>query len=89
MAGVVTVGSGQHARPSAPPRGPAAAAGGGPSWPVRSGTVPSLAGGYSDRLETAPDLAAALAPGFAVALVPDRAADPGPAGGPAPLRRTG
>ena len=95
MAGVVTVGSGQHARPSAPPpRGPAAAAGGGPSWPVRSGTVPSLAGGFSDRLETAPDLAAALAPGFAVALVPDRAADPGPAGGPGPaaqdwLRSTG
>ena len=95
MAGVVTVGSGQHARPSAPPpRGPAAAAGGGPSWPVRSGTVPSLAGGFSDRLETAPDLAAALAAGFAVALVPDRAADPGPAGGPGPaaqdwLRSTG
>ena len=95
MAGVITVGSGQHARPSAPaPRGPAAAAGGGPSWPVRSGTVPSLAGGYSDRLETAPDLAAALAPGFAVALVPDQAADPGPAGGPGPaaqdwLRSTG
>src|ERR1700733_1429112 len=61
MAGVVTVGSGEHARPSAPPpRGPAAA----------------------------------LAAGFAVALVPDRAADPGPAGGPGPaaqdwLRSTG
>ena len=82
---MVTVGSGQHAMASAPPpRGPAAAAGGGPSWPVRSGTVPALAGGYSDRLETAPDLAAALPAGFAVALVPDRAADPGPAGGPGP-----
>ena len=66
----------------------------GPPWPVRSGTVPALADGFTSRLETAPDLAAALAPGFAVALVPDRAADPGPAGGPGPaaqewLRSTG
>jgi tetratricopeptide (TPR) repeat protein len=34
---------------------------------------------YSDRLETAPDLAAALPAGGAIALVPDRVADPGPA----------
>jgi tetratricopeptide (TPR) repeat protein len=48
-----------------------------PSWPVRSGTVPAIADGYVDRLETAPDLAAALRPGTAVALVSNRAADPG------------
>ncbi len=56
---------------------------GGPSWPVRSGTVPAVADGYTDRLETAPDLAAALPAGVAVALVPDRAAGPGPAADPA------
>ncbi len=59
--------------------GPAGPAPGGPSWPVRSGTVPTVADGYTDRLETAPDLAAALRPGSAVALVPGRAAGPGPA----------
>jgi tetratricopeptide (TPR) repeat protein len=48
-----------------------------PSWPVRSGTVPAIADGYIDRLETAPDLAAALRPGTMVALVSHRAADPG------------
>ncbi len=48
-----------------------------PSWPVRSGTVPAIADGYIDRLETAPDLAAALRPGSMVALVSHRAADPG------------
>jgi len=42
-----------------------------------------VADGYTDRLETAPDLAAALPAGVAVALVPDRAACPGPAGDPA------
>jgi tetratricopeptide (TPR) repeat protein len=68
---------------AAPRRGPAAAAGGSPSWPVRSGTVPALADGYIDRLETAPDLAAALPAGVAVALVPDRAAGTGPAADPA------
>ena len=47
------------------------------SWPVRSGTVPAIADGYIDRLETAPDLAAALRPGTMVALVSHRAADPG------------
>ena len=49
--------------------------------PVRSGTLPALADGFNARLETAPDLTAALPPGAAVALVPDRraarAADPG------------
>ena len=48
-----------------------------PSWPVRSGTVPAIADGYIDRLETAPDLAAVLHPGAMVALVSHRAADPG------------
>jgi tetratricopeptide (TPR) repeat protein len=82
--GSVTVGRGQHTITStAPPRDRAGAASGGPSWPVRSGTVPALAGGYTDRLETAPDVAAALPAGGAVALVPDRAAAPGPAAGPA------
>jgi tetratricopeptide (TPR) repeat protein len=77
---------------TAPPRGPAGGAPAGSSWPVRSGTVPALADGYTDRLETAPDLAAVLRPGVAVALVPDRGADPGPAAGPAArdwLRSTG
>jgi tetratricopeptide (TPR) repeat protein len=61
-----------------------------PSWPVRSGTVPAIADGYIDRVETAPDLAAALRPGSAIALASHRAADhgsgsgggPGSAGGP-------
>jgi tetratricopeptide (TPR) repeat protein len=68
---------------SAVPRaGPAGAAPGRPSWPVRSGTVPALADGFSARLETAPDLAAALPAGAAVALVPDRAAAPAVFPGP-------
>jgi tetratricopeptide (TPR) repeat protein len=78
------VGIGQHVMVSAPqPRSatnPVSPAGAGPSWPVRSGAVPPLAGGYSDRLETAPDLAAALPAGFAVALVPNRATGPDPTG---------
>jgi tetratricopeptide (TPR) repeat protein len=53
------------------------------SWPVRSGPVPPLVSGYADRVETAPDLAAALPAGAAVALVPDRAAGAGPAPDPA------
>jgi tetratricopeptide (TPR) repeat protein len=61
-------------------RAQAGAAPGGPSWPVRSGVVPPLADGFSDRLETVPDLGAVLPAGAAVALVPDRAAGPGPAG---------
>jgi len=47
-----------------------------PSWPVRSGTVPAIADGYIDRVETAPDLTAALRPGTLVALVSHRVADP-------------
>ncbi len=50
-----------------------------PSWPVRSGTVPAIADGYIDRLETAPDLAAALRPGTMVALVSQPGSGPGPA----------
>jgi tetratricopeptide (TPR) repeat protein len=55
---------------------PAGAARGRPSWPIRSGTVPALADGFSARLETGPDLAAALPAGGAVALVPDRPVAP-------------
>ena len=65
------------------PRGLAGAAPGRSSWPVRSGTVPALADSYTHRRETAPDLTAALPAGAAAALVPEQAADPGPAGGPA------
>ncbi len=46
------------------------------AWPVRSGAVPARADGFSDRPETALDLAVALPAGAAVALVPDRAAAP-------------
>src|ERR1700722_17170342 len=53
------------------------------SGPVRSGTVPALADGYIDRLETAPDLAAALHPGAMVALVSRRPTDPGRTAGSA------
>jgi tetratricopeptide (TPR) repeat protein len=67
---------------AAPPRNPAGAVPGSPSWPVRSGTVPALANGYTDRLETVPDLRAVLSPGVAVALVPDRPGSPGPATDP-------
>jgi tetratricopeptide (TPR) repeat protein len=56
---------------------------GRPSWPVRSGTVPALADGFSERRETAPGLAAALPAGATVALVPDRAAALAPSTGPA------
>ena len=58
------------------------AAPGRPSWPIRSGTVPALADGFSVRLETSPGLAAALPAGAAVALVPDRAAAPATRPGP-------
>jgi tetratricopeptide (TPR) repeat protein len=68
-------------------------------WPVRSGCVPWVAEGYTDRFETVPDLAGMLEAAGAIALVPDRADDPGPAGtglgpgaGPGPgawLRSTG
>jgi tetratricopeptide (TPR) repeat protein len=75
----------------APPRDAAGTAAGGSSWPARSGTVPALADGYTDRSETTPNLAAALPAGTAVALVAGQApgsgqaagselaADPGPA----------
>jgi tetratricopeptide (TPR) repeat protein len=66
-----------------PPGGPAGAVPGTSSWPVRSGTVPALAGEYASRQETAPDLAAALPAGAAVALVTGRAASPGPVPDPA------
>ena len=64
---------------------------GRPSWPIRSGTVPALANGFSVRLETAPGLAAALPAGAAAALVPDRAEAPAasPAQRRLPMRRTG
>jgi tetratricopeptide (TPR) repeat protein len=47
-------------------------------WPVRSGTVPSLADGFSAREETAADLGAALVTGAVVVLVPARRAGEGP-----------
>jgi hypothetical protein len=53
---------------------PVGARGRGAAWPVRSGSVPSLADGFSARPETAPGLAAALAPGATVALAPSREA---------------
>jgi tetratricopeptide (TPR) repeat protein len=59
---------------------PAAVAGAVPGSgfrPVRIGTVPALAEGFIARAETAPSLTAALRPGAAVALVPDRGDDPG------------
>ena len=59
-----------------------AAVPGRPSWPIRSGTVPALADGFSARLETSPGLAAALPAGTAVALVPDRTAAPATRPGP-------
>jgi tetratricopeptide (TPR) repeat protein len=65
-----------------PPADPAGAARGRPPWPIRSGTVPALAEGFSARMETGPGLAAALPTGAAVALVPDRAAAPAAFPGP-------
>ena len=50
--------------------GPPGSRGQGVVWPVRSGSVPALADGFSARPETAPGLAAALVPGATVALVP-------------------
>jgi hypothetical protein len=57
-----------------PPAGRAGAASGRTSWPIRSGTVPALADDFRARPETAPSLAAELAAGAAVALIPDRTA---------------
>jgi tetratricopeptide (TPR) repeat protein len=48
--------------------------------PVRSGAVPSLADGFNARLETAAGLAAALAPGGTMVLVPGRTAPQGSLG---------
>ena len=70
-----------------PPAVPAGTTAGRPSWPIRSGTVPALADGFTARLETAPGLAAALPAGAAVALVPARAAAPAAAPGPRRLPR--
>jgi len=61
-----------------PPASPAGVAPGRPPWPIRFGTVPALADGFIARLETAPDLMAALPPGATAALVPDRAASDAP-----------
>ncbi len=74
-------------RSATPPAGPAGVAPGRLSWPVRSGTVPALADGFSARLETAPGMAAALPAGAAVALVPGRA--PAPAASPDPVKAPG
>src|ERR1700733_8836613 len=63
------------------PGSAAATAAGGPSWPARSGIVPALADGYTERPETTPGLAAALPAGAAVALVSDRSAGSGQATG--------
>ena len=51
-------------------------------WPVRSGSVPSLADGFSNRPESAPALAEALVPGTAAALVTAGAAGRPAPGGP-------
>ena len=53
---------------------PAAGPAGRPSWPIRSGGVPASTDDFAVRVETGPDLAAALPAGAAVALVPARAA---------------
>src|ERR1700722_15053503 len=55
----------------------------GAPWRGRSVTGPTVADGYADRLETAADLAAALPPGAAIALVTGRAAGSGPPADPA------
>jgi tetratricopeptide (TPR) repeat protein len=74
---------GQRAVSSAvPPARPAGAAPGRPSWPIRSGTVPALARGFTARPETAPGLADALPAGAAIALIADRAAAPAASRGP-------
>ena len=71
--------------------GPARPAGPGDretAWPVRSGSVPPLADGYTARPETAPALAAALLPGAAVVLAPADATAAGPADWLAPCGKT-
>jgi tetratricopeptide (TPR) repeat protein len=64
------------------PAHPAGAVPGRPSWPIRSGAVPTLADVFSTRLETAVGLAAVLPTGAAVALVPDGAEAPAALPGP-------
>ncbi len=44
-----------------------------PAWPIRTGAVPPLAGGFITRPETVPGLAAALAPGAVVVLADGQA----------------
>jgi tetratricopeptide (TPR) repeat protein len=63
---------------AAPTRG--AAMPGASTWPVRSGCVPAVANGFTDRFETVPDLAAVLPAGGAVALIPSLPAGDGAAG---------
>ncbi|HTR92328.1 MAG TPA: tetratricopeptide repeat protein [Trebonia sp.] len=70
---------------AAPTRGAAMA--GAPSWPVRSGCVPRVADGYTDRFETVPDLAAVFPASGVLALIPsaemgDAVAGSGPGPGP-------
>jgi tetratricopeptide (TPR) repeat protein len=60
-----------------PAGGPAEWPEGQPARPVRSGTVPPLADGFSTRPETSPNLATVLTPGATVALVPARPATAG------------
>jgi tetratricopeptide (TPR) repeat protein len=59
-----------------PPADRAGAAPGRPSWPIRSGAVPTPPNDQSARVETAASLQAALPAGAAVALIPVRAAFP-------------
>ena len=67
--------------PGSPPSRPGVAAGmpagsrdAQAGWPLLSGAVPPLAEGFIARPASAPDLRAALSPGAAVALMPDRGA---------------
>src|SRR6201992_92563 len=46
-------------------------------WPIRVGALPARAGEFSARPESAPHLAAALAPVPTIALVTGRSAGPG------------
>jgi hypothetical protein len=46
-----------------------------PGYPIRSGPVPALADGFTERAESVPGLAAATVAGSLVVLAPSRAAD--------------
>jgi tetratricopeptide (TPR) repeat protein len=74
---MIVSGHGRRAVDSEEPVGPAGAR---VAWPVRSGTVPSPAGGFRARAETAADLGAALVAGAVVVLVPVRVAGEKPGG---------